>query len=603
MRRISRLIFACATLLILLAQGAKAQEEACPVAEGYREVALHGVQRDALTGQMVHYLGDVNGDGIADYAVAAPSYIYQGRISAGLIYVIYGNPWQHGVELSELGPDSPPDPREGFIIAGSRGGVQPVYWRNGQLAAVGDLDGDGYDDFVLGDYGHATPQAGSVGAVYVFYGGPVSSFPAIIDLALVPTREYGDRVRGYFRTGPSDQVYGEQVAALGDIDGDGRPDFAVSLRIPGTDTSGMVYVYHGQSGRPDVITPDIVLRSNRQIGALRLGLGLAGKFDFDHDGVNDIMVCAIADGNYVEGYCYIFWGATMPLLGNTFEVERLRPENGGDGSLGIVLKGGDRHAVLGEYSRFIGDMDLNGDGLKDIVFGSPNVDGSDGSGQTGRVYVVYGHRGRPPFVQLAMGDLALALPNAEPLGFVLEPDPDRVKHFGQQVESAGDVNGDGIDDLLIAAPRERPYGQFPDPNALPCGTVWVIHGRNQDDGGFPPLVRVNFDTIDGLGRNITPAQQDCMAAPQFGISIATLPDFTGDGRPEWLIGSHTSRRLGGPYGGEGQYGKACLYLSSEAEIPTTPPVTARAVDAGSRFTWFWLAAMVLVSGVWATRRR
>ena len=591
-------ILACATLLILLMHGAQAQEEACPATEGYREVALQGVQREAYTGQMVHHVGDINGDGIADYAIAAPSYIYQGRINAGVIYVIFGNPWQQEVELSQFGPETPPDPGKGFVIAGSRGNASPVYWRHGQLAAVGDLDGDGYDDFVLGDHGHSTPEAGALGAVYVFYGGPASSFPSVVDLARVPSGEYGDRVRGHFRAGLAYQLYGEQVAALGDINGDGRPDFAASLvePIPGIPTPGTVQVYYGQPGRPEEITLALVLRSNRQTGTIRLGSGMGGSFDFDHDGVNDLMVCAISDGAYVEGYCYILWGATLPLLGNDFEVERLRPENGGDGSLGIVLRGGGRYVVLGEYSRFTGTMDINGDGLTDLVFGSPNVSGSDGSEQAGRVHVVYGHEGRPPFVELALEDLALAAPEALPLGFVLEPDPYNVKHFGEQVEPAGDVNGDGIDDLLIGVPHELLYAQ---PSLRACGTVWVIYGRRQAEGGFPPLVHVNFDTIGELGRNITPALQDCVRAPRFGASIAALPDFTGDGQPEWLIGAYTSRRLGGVYGGDGQYGKACLYLSSEALFPAT----VKAVDAGSRFAWLGLVAMVLAFGVWTIRRR
>lgn len=292
--------------------------------------------------------------------------------------------------------------------------------------------------------------------------------------------------------------------------------------------------------------------------------------------------------------CYLLWGTSIASLQGEFIVEQLLPENGGNGSLGLIFEGGEPGADIGFNDQFSGHFDINGDGVSDLVFGSPRMNGEDGTYQTGRVYVVYGSES-PSFVKLNLADLATASPGPGQLGFVLKPEslanPPASGNFqfGIQVSPAGDVNGDGIDDLLIG---EQGHRRQNDPTApYACGAAWIVYGRDASDGGFPPLSYIGATAMEegrvwGLLRD-----EQCQTA-RFGGAIATLPDFTSDGRPEWLIGAYSA----------GGYGLACLYLSSEA--PHGIPLTEfRTVETGSRATWLGLGLLVLALGGFVLARR
>jgi hypothetical protein len=588
LRRIAQiLVMAAVTCAAGGVQAQQEQEDTCPEAPGYRGVALLGEQRSSGTGWVTYRLGDINGDGYEDFAIVAPSYSYHGRSFAGLFYVIYGNPEQSDIALASIGPDTPPAPGTGFTIVGARGGQTPIYLRGGLMSAVGDLDGDGYGDFVLGDSAGYLVPGQPVGAVYVFYGG--QDFPSVVDLREVPAGAYGDRIVSQWGNTQGGWGLGLQVSGIGDINGDGLDDFAIPL---GQDSGGyVVHIYFGQHGRLDSFSPAIVLRASVQYG---IGYGLIGGFDYDGDGTDDFMVCdsylQTIYGDPPGGMCYLLWGATLASLAPEFDLRNLLPEQGGDGSLGIVLVGGENTARIGLEGR-VAVADLNGDGLDDLIFGAPDVRNGNGEVQTGRVYVLYGSRNRS-FVSLMLADLANAPPGPDQLGFVLEPElPPYPVRFGQGVAAAGDANGDGIDDLLIGEPQHRFEGN-PQQN---CGTTWLIYGRRQSDGGFPPLLVVGDGTINqGIGLNLSPGA-GC-SAQQFGTSVVSLPDFTGDGKPEWLIGAPAA------FVDDGVRGKACLHLSSEPMFPAGVPVVA-SVDAGSYRLWAWLGLGVLLMGMVAARRR
>jgi len=193
---ITRVVFALVPSFVF----AQSPEANCPVPPpGYSSVSMLGSQSSSYAGQVTKHLGDINGDGYPDYAVVAPGYRYNGMVMSGLIYVIYGNPGQQRIHLSEIGPDVSGGGQKGFVIAGNREMMGLGFSAGANLAAVGDLDGDGYDDFILGDYGYAPDIYGhGQGALYVFYGGPATgetpAFPSVIDLATVPGGVYGDRV-------------------------------------------------------------------------------------------------------------------------------------------------------------------------------------------------------------------------------------------------------------------------------------------------------------------------------------------------------------------------------------------------------------------------
>lgn len=592
--RSRNLVPAALALLFSACAVAQVQEDTCAPAPGFREIAMLGDQRDASMGDPLAHLGDINGDGLADFALAAPQFSVPGRVWAGLIYVVYGSSQPFGGSLGVLGPLPSAAAERGFVVLGSRPSNVLPGRSSGSVAALGDIDGDGIDDFAIGD-SHLSQAFGlppAVGRVFIFYGrrstGTQPAFSSHIDLESVLNGGFGSAIRVH-PMGEPGAGFGARVVGLGDINGDGLADFAVSSpthRVGGIRT-GAVMIFLGGTSRDSPLSPAVTL-----VGAsgARLGSGLGGGFDHDRDGVNDLLACGSSEGDasFPRGSCYFLRGSRLLSLGETFEVSNLRPAFGGDGTLGLVFDGGERGASLGNESRVIGTLDLNHDGRADLVFGSPFTEvPNEPTDSSGRVYVVYGTEGTP-YVELDVASMATAPAGPDQRGFVLEGEPWQGGNFGWQVAAAGDVNGDGVDDLLIAAPGARRC------DGRPCGAGWVVMGRRAP-GAFPPLTRMTEDALaGGLGFAFGPVDSAPGQFQRFGRGLASIPDLTGDGQPEWLVGAPTARV------GDGLRGKACLYLSGNGAILAPPPTR---ISAGSAATWLALAALLVLVATTALRSR
>jgi len=580
------LLLACLWPLVVFAQS----DDVCDPAPGYREVTLLGEQRDAAAGEEVAVLGDLNGDGIDDYAVHAPFYRLPNGIF-GLTYVIYGNPRQDAISLGEIGPNTGQPAIRGFVVEGA--GTSGLT-AGGGLRPLGDIDGDGIDDFGIADFFALSPLNVRGGAVYLFHGrrdiDRASAFPERVQLAEVGSGVYGDQVRVHYGPGVINDQYGTAIQRIGDLNRDGRDDFMIGL--PGT---RQVQVHLGNAERPVSLNPVLTLQGLRLFG--NFGRALGGEFDFDGDGIPDVLACATNEFNgpflFPDGNCYLLWGKSVLGLGPEFVVDDLFPERGGDGSLGMVLSGGSSATGLGGESRFIGHLDINGDGRDDLIFGAPVA---QPSGQLedayGRVYVLYGSAA-PMSARITLADLASAPQGPNQQGFVLEGPTVFQGQFGEEVIEAGDVNGDGIDDLLVTAIGGDYCGLGPGMRPNFCGNAYVIYGR-RGAAPFAPLTRVSREALEaGMGFRFGPQFEG--STQRFGIAAASLRDFTGDGKPEWLISAHVARV------GDGLRGKACLYLSGNGEIIAPPPLM---IDAGNERLWFILSAMVTaLGGWWLTRRR
>lgn len=335
----------------------------------FTELIMTGEAAGDQLGHAVASAGDFNNDGYADLIVGA-YHNDAGGAEAGRAYLYLGG----------MTPDTSPD----AIFTG------PATLRNlgWSVGTAGDVNGDGYDDLILGAVGDSS-DANQPGWAYLYLGG--ASPDTTPDLVLTG-EAMGDR-------------FGTSVGTTGDIDGDGYDDFLVGAVHAGGD-SGRVYVYHGGPGLDAV--PDLVL-TGEAAGDL-FGISAATGGDVNGDGYDDVIVGAAGSDSMGTdgGRAYLYLGG--PTIDEVPDVVCTSP------------------IFNANFGRSVGTAgDPNGDGYSDVIVGAPLAGVQD----EGQVYIFYG--GPNPDNQ---SDLSWygTLANAE---------------FGFAVSTGGDMTGDGLSDILF----------------------------------------------------------------------------------------------------------------------------------------------------------
>jgi Ca2+-binding RTX toxin-like protein len=463
-------------------------------------------------------IGDINGDGLVDLLIGARGFDPDGKTqfpdafeaSAGAAYVVFGEPdnWPlGGANLRDLNKGGEVGEINGFRLEGFRTGqsaagtVGPGDQAGRAVAAAGDVNGDGFADFIVGAP-TATTEFYYEGEAYVVFG-KAGSWPTSQDLIDLDGTD-GFRIPGT----TSGTELASDVSSAGDINGDGLDDVIVS-------GDGNAYVIFGKSDGWSAGF-DITTLNGTNGFTLEGAGAVSDAGDVNGDGIDDMIVSEL--GGSISHVVYgrlTPWNASYVLadMDGTTEVAGALTAIGDindDGLIDLAASdpATDPHGILDAGSSFVvfGDdalvgttvnlAGLNGTngfrvdsshlnaGSGPVAAGDVNGDGyQDFMINAGDTYVIYGKAGGwTPSLELA-----------EINGF----NGFRIDSNGAIAQSAGDLNKDGFSDLVFAVPSKEPS----DPGASVVFFGGNFPGTPIDVGVTKLSGEAGSDTLSGKGGN------------------------------------------------------------------------------------------------------
>ncbi len=520
------------------------------------------IQGDAANdraGTSVSSAGDVNGDGYDDLIVGA-LFGDDGGTNAGEAYVVFGSASGFGsdvggrqvIDLTTLSA------AQGFIIQGDAVGDEAGI----SVSSAGDVNGDGIDDVIVGADRNTDGDAG--GAAYVVFGSD-SGFGSdvggrqVIDLTTLSA------ARGFVIQGhAAGDLAGGSVSSAGDINGDGYDDLIVGAAggDDGGSEAGEAYVVFGTAsgfgvdvGGRQVI--DLTTLSAAQGFIIQgdasgdtAGISVSSAGDVNGDGIDDLVVGADGggDGGIKAGEAYVVFGTAFGFgtdVGGRQVIDLTTLDSG----QGFIIQGDTAYDLAGISVSSAGDV--NGDGFADIVVGA--FGGDDGGTTAGEAYVIFGTASG--FGTNVGGRQVIDLTTlGAARGFIIRGDA-AGDSAGTSVSSAGDINGDGYDDLIVGGPSN-------DAGGADAGAAYVIFGSAS---GFGTAVggRQVIDLTKLTATQGFIIQGDA-AGDAAGQAVSAAGDVNGDGFDDLIVGA----RLGNDGGGNA--GEAYILYGSAFGAPTTP---------------------------------
>ncbi|MCD4657551.1 MAG: choice-of-anchor D domain-containing protein [Planctomycetes bacterium] len=432
--------------------------------------------------------GDFNGYGFQDIVVGAPLDDDRGE-SSGCAFIYFGREyWTWCIEARFAD----------VKIIGASSGDKFAY----SVASAGDVNDDGFDDIIIGaPYNDSNTE--DSGSVYIIFGKHNWSSQAYAVNANV--KFVGRRKRDNF---------GLSVSSAGDINNDGFAD--VIIGAPGDDDggdkSGCAYIYFGRETWDSLIATyqaDVKIISKMKEDYF--GNNVANAGDVNNDGIQDVIIGS--RGNY--GHASLFFGRNI-------WIEEICASNADVSFYGETTQ--DKFCCSVSSAG-----DVNNDGFDDIIIGA--INNNEGGTRAGSAYIYFGNENMKSFISAKSADVKLISNDDESM-------------FGISVSSAGDVNNDGYDDVIVGAPKY-----------ITCCALLFFGCQNWD----AKIHASNADVLlrgNSFNRNL-------------GCCVSSAGDINNDGIDDVLVGAYKDRRYhsdGGVYTFFGRKTWNQIIASSQAEI-------------------------------------
>ncbi|MDT8858435.1 VCBS domain-containing protein [Paracoccaceae bacterium Fryx2] len=465
--------------------------ELSAIAAGTGGFVINGVSAGDESGFSVSSAGDVNGDGFDDLIVGAPFDDPNGDRS-GASFVVFGKTNGTAVQLSDVEAGT-----GGFVINGVSANDNSGF----SVSSAGDVNGDGFDDLIVGALGD-DPNGVSSGASFVVFG---KTDGTAVELSAIEAGTGGFVINGVSALDQS----GWSVSSAGDVNGDGFDDLIVGARgdDPNGNESGASFVVFGKTDGTAVELSAIEAGTggfviNGVSASDRSGYSVSSAGDVNGDGFDDLIVGANGDdpNGVSSGASFVVFGKTD---GTAVELSAIAAGTGG-----FVINGMSAYDQSGISVSSAGDV--NGDGFDDLIVGAP-YDDPNGD-YSGASFVVFGKTDSTA--------VELSAIEAGTGGFVINGVSDG-DYSGYSVSSAGDVNGDGFDDLIVGAKYDDPNGDY-------SGASFVVFGKTDSTA-------VELSAIEaGTGGFVI----NGVSADDFsGNSVSSAGDVNGDGFDDLIVGA------------------------------------------------------------------
>ena len=499
-------------------------------------------------GRSIAALGDLNGDGNVDIAVGMTTGGDDGVSgNYGAVYILFLD--STGVVLEYQKISNNQGGGIGLLNANDHFGIR--------VDNIGDLNQDGLPDLAVGAEGvnDGGVDRGAIFIINLDYNGTAKNMVKISDTS-----------GGFLGALGTYDQFGEGVAGLGDVDGDGIIDIAVGAMYDDdyTSATGSVWILF--------MNTDGTVKSYQKISATEgdfsgtldnsdhFGDGLVALGDLDGDGIQELAVGA-ADDDDGSTDAGAFWILYLDVDGTVKSHSKISAT---DTILSAEIAGGDN---FGRDIAYFGDR--NNDGKLDLLVGAWKA--SDSTITSGEVYVLhlegassYPHKKYHKTLSFISG-LKKHSASQSPLDTLLETED----YYGRSVTAIGDLDGDGINDMVVGL-------QLDDDGGTDGGAVYIQFLN--EDGTIKSYQKIS-DTEGGFTGTIDNTDY-------FGISVCSLGDLDGDGNTDIAVGA-----WGDDDGGANRGAVWILFLDTNGVVKSYQKISdtqgnfTGVLDDSDRFSW------------------